>query len=185
MIDATQALLIYVVLPLWLLAGFADWLCHRACDIAHTTGVKESLLHLLMFAEIAVPMLACLFLDINSLVILLMIGAFLIHEATSLWDVRYAVTRREVTPIEQHVHSFLELMPLMAFLLICLLHTAQALALFGFGVEPARFVLAWKEPPLPLSFIIAVLGAALVIEFGPYVEELLRGMRAADHKGER
>jgi hypothetical protein len=28
--------------------------------------------------------------------------------------VNYAVTEREVTPVEQHVHGFLEMVPLMA-----------------------------------------------------------------------
>ena len=76
MSDPTQALLLYFIIPLWFLAGFADWLCHRATDIEHTTGVKESLLHLLMFTEIAVPLLACLFLEVNAAIFLLMILAF-------------------------------------------------------------------------------------------------------------
>lgn len=42
----------------WLVAGFADWLCHRASHIESTTGAKESLIHLLMFAEVGVPLLA-------------------------------------------------------------------------------------------------------------------------------
>jgi uncharacterized membrane protein YqjE len=62
-------LLLYFVMPVWFLAGLADYLCHRASDIEHTAGAKESLIHLLMFAEVAVPLLACLFLEINALVI--------------------------------------------------------------------------------------------------------------------
>jgi hypothetical protein len=91
MSDPTQALLLYFIIPLWFLAGFADWLCHRATDIEHTTGVKESLLHLLMFTEIAVPLLACLFLEVNAAIFLLMILACSAHEVTALWDVSYAV----------------------------------------------------------------------------------------------
>ena len=48
--DPTVLILMYFVLPVWLLAGFADWLCHRACQIDTTTRVKESLIHPLMFA---------------------------------------------------------------------------------------------------------------------------------------
>ncbi len=33
MTDPTQALLLYFIMPLWFLAGLADWLCHRATDI--------------------------------------------------------------------------------------------------------------------------------------------------------
>jgi hypothetical protein len=51
--DPTVLILMYFVLPVWLLAGFADWLCHRASHIETTTGPKESLIRLLMFAEAA------------------------------------------------------------------------------------------------------------------------------------
>lgn len=112
--DPTVIILMYFILPLWLAAGFADWLCHRASHIETTTGAKESLLHLLMFAEIGLPLLAAMFLEINGLIIAVMLLAFVAHEATALWDVSYATTARTVTPIEQHVHSFLEIIPLMA-----------------------------------------------------------------------
>src|SRR6266567_2586632 len=49
--DPVQFALLYFIMPLWFLAGVADWLCHRASDIEHTTGAKESIIHLLMFAE--------------------------------------------------------------------------------------------------------------------------------------
>src|SRR6185295_8200330 len=106
--DAAQHALMYFVLPLWLAAGFADYLCHRASHIETTSGPKESALHLLQFAEMAVPTLAAIFLEINALVILVAIACLILHEATAIWDVHYAYTRRAVTPTEQHVHSFLE-----------------------------------------------------------------------------
>ncbi|PWY50127.1 diguanylate cyclase, partial [Achromobacter sp. RW408] len=88
--DPLFAILWYLILPLWLLAGFADWLCHRASHIAQTAGPKESTLHLLMFGEIGIGLLACLFLEINALVFALLIVIFFLHEATALWDVSYA-----------------------------------------------------------------------------------------------
>lgn len=33
-----------VLSPVWLAAGFADYLCHRAADTEHTSGWRESLL---------------------------------------------------------------------------------------------------------------------------------------------
>ena len=51
---ALEAVLLYGVLPLWLLAGFGDWLCHRVQRIEHSTGLKESLLHLAMIAELGI-----------------------------------------------------------------------------------------------------------------------------------
>src|SRR5215204_3390807 len=102
-------MLMYFILPLWLAAGFADWLCHRASNIATTSGPKESVLHLFQFAEMGVPVLAALFLEINTLIIAIMIVFLVLHEATAIWDVRYASATREVGPTEQHVHSFLEM----------------------------------------------------------------------------
>lgn len=183
--DPVQTLLLFVIMPLWFAAGFADYLCHRATGIAHTSGFKESLLHLLMFAEMAVPLLACLFLEINALVFAVMIAAFLLHEATALWDVSYAIDRRYVSPIEQHVHSFLEMIPLMAGLMIATLHWPQLLALFGLGPEAPRFDIAWKSTPLPIAYIVSVLGAALLLELLPYLEELIRGLRAGPPEAER
>ena len=55
------------------------------------------------------PVLATVFLEITSPVILLMIAAFLIHEVTAYADLRIAVREREVTPPEQMVHSFIKL----------------------------------------------------------------------------
>ena len=179
MTDPALTVLLYFILPLWFVAGFADWLCHRATDIEGTAGAKESLIHLLMFGEIAVPLLAALFFEINALIIALMIAAFLVHEVTALWDVSYAVTRRKVTPVEQHVHSFLEMLPLMGTAFVAVLHWPQLLALIGAGPEPARFDLTWKREPLPIAYIAVVLVAALLFELLPYLEELRRGLRAA------
>ena len=159
--DPAILILLYFILPIWLLAGCADWLCHRAAHIATTTGAKESILHLLMFAEIGLPLLAAIFLQINAGIIALMIVAFFIHEATALWDVSCAVTARDVTPVEQHVHSFLEIIPLMAILFVISLHWGQFQSLFGFGPEIARFNLTWKEEPLPASYVFSIMTKTL------------------------
>jgi hypothetical protein len=182
MANPAAALLMYVVLPLWFAAGLADWWCHRRTDLEHTTGLKETVLHLAMFGELAVPLLACLIFDINALVFAIMIIAFIAHELTALWDVSLAVSQRWVSPIEQHIHSFLELMPFAAGLLVAIQNWPQLLALFGLGDEPPRFVLAFKDEPLPLTHIVAVLSAATIFGLLPYLEELWRakqGRRAA------
>ncbi|WP_217906588.1 diguanylate cyclase [Bordetella genomosp. 11] len=181
--DAALRILMYFIMPLWIAAGVADYLCHRRTDIAHTAGPKESALHLLMFAEIGIPLLACLFLQVNALVFLVMILAFIAHEATALWDVSYASRRRHIGPFEQHVHSFLELLPLAAGMLVAVLHWPQFLALFGLGPEPAGWDVRWKDPPLPAGYVAFVLLAAVVLEFLPYVEELWRGLRARGATG--
>ena len=178
----TEVVLLYFILPLWLAAGIADWLCHRGAHIESTTGVKESLIHLLMFAEVGIALLAGLFLQINAGVIALMILSFFAHEATALWDVSYAVTAREVTPLEQHIHSFLELLPLLAIVCVVLLHWDQFRALLGLGPEVAHFTLQLKSPPLPTAYVSGLVAAIVFLEVLPYLEELFRGWRA---RGER
>jgi hypothetical protein len=175
--DPTVLILMYFVLPVWLAAGFADWLCHRASHIESTRGAKESAIHLLMFAEVGVPLLAAMFLEINALIITITIVAFILHEATAMWDVRYATTARTVSPIEQHIHSFPEMIPLMAIIGVVSIHWPQFLALFGAGSEAPRFDIAWKPQALPVAYILVTFAVILLFEFLPYVEEFVRGYR--------
>jgi hypothetical protein len=173
--EILRALLMYFILPVWLAAGFADYLCHRAAHIEQTSGWKESVLHLLQFAEMALPILAALFLEITSGVILLMIVCLVLHQATAMWDVSYAAAMREVKPIEQHVHSVLEMMPLTGLLIVVALHWDAFIALFG--LVPASFSLITKGAPLPWAYIVTVMSLTLLFEVLPYLEELVRGVR--------
>jgi hypothetical protein len=173
--DTLRLMLMYFVLPLWLMAGFADYLCHRAAHIEANSGWKESLLHLAQFAELAVPVLAALFLEINAAVILVMIVCLVLHELTAIWDVRYATATREVTPTEQHVHSVLEMLPLMGLLIVVAIYWDQFVSLFGYG--RADFALRLKNVALNPWYIGIMLGVTLLFEVLPYLEELLRGLR--------
>lgn len=176
--DPLVIILMYFILPIWLVAGCADWLCHRASHIETTTGAKESFIHLLMLGEVGLPLLAAIFLQINAGIIGFMIVAFFIHEATAIWDVSYAVTGRKVTPIEQHVHSFLEMIPLLAIVCVVALHWGQFQALFGFGSEIADYSLAWKAEPLPVVYVLVLMALILILQVLPYLEEFFRGLRA-------
>jgi hypothetical protein len=177
--DVLRAMLMYFVLPLWLAAGFADYLCHRATHIERTSGWRESVLHLVQLIEMGIPVLAALFLEINAAVILIMIVCLLLHEVTAIWDTRYASTRREITPTEQHVHSFLDMLPLMGLLLVIALNWDQFVALFG--LAPSRWELALKPEPLPWLYVTIALGATFLFELLPYIEELVRGLRHRSH----
>jgi hypothetical protein len=181
---AAQLILMYFILPAWLVAGFADYLCHRATHIESTSGPKESLLHLLQFAEMAVPTLAAIFLEINALIILIMIVCLLLHEATAIWDVSYAYATRTVTPTEQHIHSFLEMLPLMGLLIIITLHWPQFLALFGLGNESAQFGIRIKDGPPSAMYVAIVLSLVLLFEVLPYLEEFARTVAFARRRAE-
>ncbi|HKU95657.1 MAG TPA: diguanylate cyclase [Vineibacter sp.] len=172
---ATQTYLLYVVMPLWLAAGMADWLCHRASHIETTSGWKESAIHLLMLVEVGTPILLALLFEINALILALSIVAFVAHEATAHWDLRYALPRRRVGPAEQHVHNYLGALPFMALSFIFVMHYPQLFALLGIGTEPARFGLELKHEPLPAAYVGGLLAAVVLFELAPYVEEWWRG----------
>ena len=67
------------------------------------------------------PLLLALFLEVNALTILLMIVFFSVKKPW-LWNVSYAVTSSKVTPVEQPIHSSLEMVTLMALLLVIFRH---------------------------------------------------------------
>src|SRR5688572_20667372 len=62
-------LILYGLLPLWGIAGFIDWCCHRATKVESTSGLKESLVHSVMGIQLGIPILLCLLFEINVLVL--------------------------------------------------------------------------------------------------------------------
>jgi hypothetical protein len=176
--SATLRYLLYVLLPAWFLPGLLDWRMHRRTDIAHTSGTRESVLHLAMITEVGAPLLMALLLEINPAMLALMGTAALTHEATAMWDVRLAArSTREVRPGEQNIHSFLESMPFIAIGAVACLHPRQVRALLR---QPDRrgWRLRRKRPPLPRRYVAGVLAAVSVFGVLPYFEELYRCLRA-------
>src|SRR5215217_2326015 len=160
--QAAAWLLLYVVLPIWIAVGFADGLCHRATNIATTSGLKENLLHWLMFAEVSVAVAAALWLDITAAVLVLVFVVFVVHEATVYWDLDYSTLRRDVGPFEQMVHSFQEMLPLIWLLLLSFIAMPQALAIFRRGDVAADWSLRLKSVPLPAEYLLTAIALTLV-----------------------
>ncbi|HUR89371.1 MAG TPA: diguanylate cyclase [Ramlibacter sp.] len=154
-------MLMYIVYPLWVLAGFADWVCHRRTGIATTSGVKESLIHWLMFAEIGAAMLAVAFLEINAAVLAIVLAVFLVHEATVYWDLDYSTLKRDVGPFEQMVHSFLELLPLVS------------LALLAMIADRDDWSLRARNEPWPFDYLVAAAAASMLFNALPLLQETL------------
>jgi len=73
--------------------------------------------------------------------------------------VSYAVTKREATPLEQHVHSFLEMVPIMAVSFVSVLHLAELLALFSIGSDRADWSIRIKNRPLSAGYTLSMLMA--------------------------
>lgn len=173
--DLLRPALMYLVVPLWFAAGFADYLCHRAALIERTSGPKEAFLHLVQFALVGLALLAVLFLEVNAGIVLVMAVCLVLHQAAAIWDVRYANRTRFVSPAEQHVHGILEAVPFVAVLLVSVLHWTAVLSLFGIGA--ASFAPVLKQEPLPTGYLAAVLAAVVSLGVVPYGAELLRTLR--------
>jgi hypothetical protein len=173
---AAAILLFLVVLPAWMGSGLADYLCHRATRIEHTSGVPESLLHLLQFSLVGLPVTAALFFYPNAGFFLFAGICILLHHGVAAADLVYANPIRRIAPREQMVHSVLEIAPITAFLLLAAIHWAQFMSLFGLGLEPARF--SPEVRLLPTGYIAATLGAAFLVNVLPYAEEFVRCMHA-------
>ncbi|MEU5885207.1 diguanylate cyclase [Spirillospora sp. NPDC047279] len=175
---ASRRWLIGGVLPLWLGAGLADWYRHKQTRIEDTAGARESMIHSLMMAEAGVPVALGLFCEVNAGVLATCAGALGVHSATAYWDVSYAEERREVSPIEQHFHSLLEVVPLMATGFLAVLHWDQARALVGVGERPDFRIRFKRRDPLSWKSRAALLGAMGLFGVLPYAEEMLRCLRA-------
>jgi hypothetical protein len=174
---ATRNWLLFVVIPLWLGSGLADWYHHRKTHIERTAGTRESAIHVLMLAEAGLPALLGLFLEVNAGVLLIAVLGLIAHEVTAIWDVSYAEVRRRVTPTEQHVHSFLEVVPVMAVSFLGVLHWEQARSLLSPGRTGLDLGLHGKRHPLGRGYVAGLLVAIGVFGAVPYAEELLRCFR--------
>ena len=166
-------LIMYGCLPLWLVMGFADWYCHKKSNIERTTGLKESILHCIMGAQIGVPILLGFYFQINVLLLLIMFGVLVFHEVVAHMDVKYALHNRAISIFETHVNSFLEVLPfVIVALIVCINWPAFVdLVTFNWAGNMGLHVIA---RPIAGTYVSAYFVTLLIIDIVPYIEELYR-----------
>lgn len=169
--------LLYVVAPAWLIAGFADASCHRALRIEHSAGLRESLLHLLMIAQLAVAAAGALLLDPTAGLFAVMLVACIAHEATTCVDLAYAESHRRIPWFEQWVHGLQQALPWAWLAGWMLVQAPQALALFGLGDVAPVWELRPRTPPLSPYYLAAFFTAAAALVGGPFAYEWWRCWR--------
>lgn len=169
---AFEMLYLFLLLPLWLAAGVADQLCHRALGLEHSAGLRESLLHLLMALQMAVLGGGVLLLQPSVGSLALLLAACVAHEATTWVDLAYAEPRRRVPWHEQAVHSWQQVLPWVVFGSYLALEeaTTPAFARTVWGLQLKQPLLSWPW----LSLVLAVAGA---LGLGPVVLEVWRCWR--------
>ena len=157
---------------LWLVAGLGDFLCHRASDLPQTSGVAESTTHLLQLAMLAVAIIAGMALEMHAGVALLLLVLVTAHAIVGYVDTRIAFARKRVSlPIEQHLHSVLDMAPWIA--LGVLVATTWPAAVDG------AFAFAPRSPALPIAWWIAVLLPPLALCLVPALLEFRASLACA------
>lgn len=149
----------------WLVAGAGDFLCHRRTDLPHTSGVAESITHLLQLMILGVAILVGLAFRIGQGVALLLLLLVATHAIVGYVDTRIAFGRgRVISPIEQHLHSVLDMAPIVS--LMAVVAATWPAAVSG-GVH-----MTLRDPPLPGAIWLAVLLPAGVLCVLPALLEI-------------
>ena len=163
----TIDLLVYVLYPLWLIAGAIDYWCHRRTNIALTSGVVETWLHIAQFVTIAIIFFGAVFLEPTLACIALLGTTAVLHLVLSYVDVFYTQPKRYITPLEQHVHGFLDVVPIVGVCLLAILGLSEPQSTPGFAMrshEQSTGEVAW------------LIGSFIVFAGIPVMEEHLRAV---------
>lgn len=160
----TELWLAYGAYLLWLVAGLGDFLTHWRTDLPHTSGVAESATHLLQLALLGIAVVLALACEINQATASLLLALVLAHAGVGYWDTRIAFRRRRVLlPIEQHIHSVLDMAPIVGFAWV-MVSTWPAATSGG-------WTLHLRQPALPGVVWLAVLVPAVMLTVVPALLE--------------
>ena len=88
----------YGIMPLWLAAGLADYLCPWPREIERSTGLKDSLRHSAHLSVVGIPALSRLFLDPRPVLAFTLV-TLLLHEALASGTCVRQLSR-EIDPLE-------------------------------------------------------------------------------------
>lgn len=107
-----------ILYPLWLIAAGCDYLCHRRTHIEHTSGWRESVLHVLQYLCIAPTVVLAALYTMTGAVLVFATLSVLLHTLLAYVDVKYTMRRRVIPPFEQRLHVVLAALPIIAVMLL-------------------------------------------------------------------
>jgi uncharacterized membrane protein YidH (DUF202 family) len=170
----------YVIFPFWLGIGLLDLALHQRTHIAATSGAPESALHLVQTAQNGIPVLIVLFLEINALALLIIAVCVVAHTLTAYVDIAYTATRRHISPFEQFVHAFMIVLPILALLLLTILHWDEAREMADPAAAPSRaWAIGLRQTPHDASLVAVILVSSGLFALVPALAEFLQTWRAA------
>ena len=135
--------------------------------------MKESMFHWLLLAEGAIALFtALMYLPSKALVSCLM-AVWILHQLTTWLELRYVIAQRLISPIEQMLHSFLEVIPFALVLIVGVVAMIQ---------EPPGLVTGWsfirrdlsQSAMAEISIWVALVFCFILV---PFVEESNRCFR--------
>ncbi len=96
---------IYLLFLLWTGAGLADFALHRRSDLAHTSGLTESSLHLAQLSLMGLAVAIWWALRPTWAAWGAVAALVMMHAVVGYADTRSAWHKRDIAPLEQHVHA--------------------------------------------------------------------------------
>lgn len=154
----------------WVIAGALDFACHRRTDLPHTSGVAESSMHQVQLALCGSATVLVLLSEPTMGLAALLLCIVLAHAWAGYRDTRFAFDAgRTILPIEQHIHSVLDMAPWIAWAIVAW-HAASAPAL--------DWSLSLRRPAADAALWIAVLLPALALCVLPALREFRDAWRA-------
>ena len=168
---ATELPLAWCAYLVWLSAGLGDFISHWRTDLPRTSGVAESTTHLVQLGVLGTAVLLVLAFETGKSIALLLFVLVIAHAIVGYVDTRIAFGRRRtILPIEQHLHSVLDMAPIVFFAWLMISSRAS--------ITNGEWNIALRSPALPVAVWLCVLLPAVVLCIVPALVEFRAAWKA-------
>jgi len=181
--NLTLGLILYLLLPLWVIVGSLDYLCHRASHIERNDGLRESLMHMGMGVLVGIPIWLGIFCKINVLVMLVCFICFILHEIVAHNDVVWAASRRKISIWETHLHNYLGTIPFYVLALVICRNWAAFINTITLKWSGEIYIQLRPEPLGSANYVMTYAAFMIVVAILPYVEEVHRCWKYQNSEG--
>src|SRR5690606_19826169 len=96
--------------------------------------------------QVGIPILLCLLFQVNVLILIICLLAWVLHEVVAHWDVHYAAPRRHISIWEMHAHSYLASLPFYMLVMILVINWPVVLDLVSLNWQGKMHLVAMQTP---------------------------------------